>query len=82
MDIEFELETLLLSRDFRIKLNKSLADRGYLIHVALIDPVDMRLVPGNTQGVDPAPKESLELREEDVGFLDGLPSSASFNRLD
>nr|QDH86902.1 MAG: hypothetical protein H2Bulk34293_000003 [Leviviridae sp.] len=76
MDIEFELERLLLSRDFRQKLNKSLADRGYLIHVALIDQLRNVLVPGGTPGINPAPTESNELREEDVGFLAGLPGSS------
>jgi len=56
MDISFDLETLLLSRDFRVKLNKSLEDLGYRIHVALIDQ-ENRLVPGDSIGITPFPGE-------------------------
>ena len=70
MDITIELERLLLAKDFRHRLNKSLAERGYHLHVALVTP-DGRLVPGCSPGVNPLPDESNELREEDIGFLEG-----------
>jgi hypothetical protein len=75
MDIEFELESLLLSRDFRIRLNQSLASRGYHLHVALVTQ-EGTLISGSTPGVNPLPTESNEMREEDIGFLAGLPGSA------
>jgi hypothetical protein len=52
MDIVFELETLLMSYDFRQKLNQSLIDRGMSVRIALITP-EGNLVPGDTPGVSP-----------------------------